>query len=181
MRFTINLATRTHLDHGLLNRLAFCVIAVLLVVVGWNASRLSTNMGKQSRLRAEISAIEARSGAKPGGISDADSNRQKARIRFYNEIIERKSINWLDLLELFENITPEGISLSSLSPNKNQGEWKLEGRARSFKVVQQYLEQLETSKNFSNVLLLSHKNMTQGENVRGVRGVQFEISCKVVN
>jgi type IV pilus assembly protein PilN len=178
MRFTINLATRTYLDHRVLNMLAYCAIAVLLVMAGWNISRVLSNRGEQSRLNAEIAAIQSRLGAKPGGISETDFNRQKARIRFYNEIIERKSVNWLNLLETFEKATPQGISLLSLSEDKGQGEWKLEGRARSFKSVQQYLESLEIAENFSNVLLLSHQKLTPGENMHGV---QFTISWKVVN
>lgn len=178
MRFTINLATRTYLDHRLLNRLGFFVIALLLVMAGWNVSRVSSNIGEQSRLNAEISAMQSRLGTRGGGISEAEISRQKNRIRFYNEIIERKSSNWISLLELFETVTPEGIALSSLTPGKNKEEWKLDGRAGSFKAVQRYLEKLETSKNFSNILLLSHQNITAGEHVRGV---QFTISCKVVN
>jgi type IV pilus assembly protein PilN len=178
MRFTINLATRTYLDHRLLNRVAYCAIAVLIVMAGWNVSRVSSNMGEQSRLNAEIAEVQSRLGTKPSDISEKELSRQKVRIRFYNEIIERKSTNWLNLLELFENATPEGISLASLSPGKKQEEWKLEGRARSFKAVKQYLEKLEASKNFSNILLLSHQNLNPGENMRGV---QFTISCNVVN
>ena len=178
MRFTINLVTRTYLDHRLLNRLAFVVIMVLLGISVWNVSRVSSNMGEQSRLNSEITAIQSRLGAKPSGISEADFSRQSTRIRFYNEIIERKSTHWLGVLELFETVTPEGASLSSLSPGKTGNEWKVEGNARSFKTIQQYLEKLEGSKNFSNVLLLSHQNMVAGENSRGV---QFSISCKVMN
>lgn len=177
MRFTINLATRTYLDHRVINRLAYCAIAVLVILGVWNVSRVSSNIGEQSRLNTEISAIQSKLGSKPNGISEADFSRQKSRIRFYNEIIERKSTNWLNLLEFFELATPEGLALSVLTPDKNQGEWKLEGRARSFKVVQQYLERLEASKNFSNVMLLSHQNMVIGE--KGL-GVQFSISCKVM-
>ncbi|MGB9081397.1 MAG: PilN domain-containing protein [Desulfuromonadaceae bacterium] len=178
MRFTINLATRTYLDHRLLNRLGFCLIALLLVMAGWNVSRVSSNMGEQSRLKVEIAAIQSRLGTKAAGISGTEINRQKTRIRFYNEIIERKSTNWLNLLELFETVTPEGIALSSLTQGKNNEEWKLDGRAGSFKAVQRYLEKLESSKNISNIMLLSHQNITAGEHLRGV---QFTISCKVVN
>ena len=178
MHFTINLATRIHLDHRFLNRLAVCVIAALVVALSWNIVRVSSNMGEQSRLNGEINAIHSRLGAKPIGISETEISRQKNRIIFYNNIIERKSSNWLNLLELFENSTPEGIALSSLTPGKTNKEWKLEGRARSFKTVQQYLEKLEASKNFSDILLLSHQNIAAGENVRGV---QFSISCTVVN
>ncbi len=177
MRFTINLATRTFLDHRLINRVAYGIIAVLVVIAGWNVSRMSSNMGEQHRLNSEISAIQSRLGVKPNGISEVDSSRQKDRIRFYNEIIARKSTNWLHLLELFENTTPDGIALSMLSPEKNMEDWKLEGRARSFKVLQQYFEKLEASKNFSNVLLLSHQNLVTGEKRLGV---QFTISCRVI-
>lgn len=178
MRYTINLATRTYLDNRLINRIAFGTIALLVALTIWNVIDISTNMGEQSRLKSEIAAIESKLATKPGGISEAEYSRQKSHIRFYNEIIGRKSSNWLKKLELFEHSTPEGIALSSLAPGKNTDEWKLDGRARSFKTVQQYLETLEASKNFTNVLLLSHKKFTVGEKTHGV---QFTISCKVVN
>lgn len=177
MRYRINLATRIFLDHRLLNRVAFIAIAMLLLITGWNVSRVASNIGEQSRMKEEIAVIESRVAAKPVGISEAEYSRQKTRVRFYNEIIEQKSTNWLNLLEAFENVTPVGISLSSLTPGKNKGEWKLSGHARSFKVVKQYIENLEAAKNFSNILLLSHQNMTAGQNSRGV---QFTVSCQVL-
>lgn len=178
MRFTINLATRIYLDHRLLNSVAFCIIAALIAITGWNVIRAASNVGEQSRLNAEIAALQSRLGTRPRGVSATEFNRQKASIRFFNEIIERKSINWLNLLERLENAVPEGCSLSSLSQGKDQGEWNLAGRARSFKVVEQFLEKLESSENFSNVLLLSHQNLTLDEKVRGI---QFTISFRVVN
>lgn len=178
MRFTINLATRLYLDNQLLNRIAYCLMALLLLVTAWNVSRISSNSGEISRLNSEITAIQGKSGVQPGTVSEAEISLQKAHIRFYNEILERKSMNWIALLELFESVTPEGISFSSLTPGKNREEWKLEGRARSFKHVQQYLEKLEGSKLLSNVLLLSHQNIAAGEKTRGV---QFSITCKVLN
>lgn len=178
MRYTINLATRTYLDHRLINRVVFCAIVLLLVIAGWNVSRVASNVGELNRLNSEINTIQSRLDAKPGNVSEAEFNRQTVRIRFYNEIIERKSTNWLNFLELFESVTPEGISLSALTPGKKSGEWTLSGNAKSFKAVQHYLEKIEGSKNFSDVLLLSHHNIAAGEISRGV---QFTISCKVLN
>lgn len=176
MRFSINLATRIYLDNRLLNQVSFGVVAVLIVLLGWNITRLSWNLGEQRRLDTEITSLEGRLNNKPGGVSEKDLTRQQTRIRFYNEIIDRKSTNWLQMLELVENVTPEGISLAAFTPGKNRDELKLDGRARSFAVVRHYLEKLEESKNFSNVLLLSHQELIIGE--KG-RGVQFSISCKV--
>ena len=178
MRFTINLATRTYLDHRTINRVAFCAVAALLVMALWNIGRVSLNVGEQGRLNAEITSLQKKLDSKPSGISETDVSRQRASIRFYNEIIERKSVNWLNILAFFEDATPEGVSLSSLTPGKDRDEWKLAGRARSFKVVQRYLEMLETSKDFADVQLLSHQNLTSGDKKQGV---QFTISCKVVN
>lgn len=177
MRYSINFATRTHIDHRMLNRAGFGVIAVLLIMAGWNISRVSSNMGEQSRLNADIAALQVRVGIKSGGPGQYELNRQKAHVRFYNEIIERKSTNWLKLLDVLENATPAGISLSSLSPKKDMNEWTLTGNARSFKAVEQYLEQLESSKNFSDILLLSHTTMDKKEKSSGV---QFVVSCKVL-
>lgn len=178
MRYTINLTTRTYLDHRFINKLAYSAITLLLLLLGWNVSRVATMVGEQGRLKSEIAAIDAKLNARPGGISESDFNRQKNRIRFYNEIIERKSTNWLNILDLIENATPEGVALSALTPGKNSGEWNLEGNARSFKVVQQYLESLESSKNFSDVQLLSHKSISSNASTRGI---QFSVTCRMLN
>lgn len=178
MRYTINLATRTYLDNRLLNRIALIAVVILFLMAGWNVSRVASNFAEQNLINSEIATIQSKLSIKPGGIPQAEFSIQKAHIRFYNEIIERKSVNWLNQLEIFENVTPEGVSLTSLVPGKNNEEWKLTGRARSFKAVQKYIESLESAKKFSNILLLSHQNMTAGQNERGV---QFTITCKVLN
>jgi Tfp pilus assembly protein PilN len=176
MRFSINLTTRTYLDHLLLNRISAGVVAVLVLLFGWNVTQMSRNLVEQRRLDSEIKAIEGSLSIKPVGIEEKDYVRQQARVRFFNEIIDRKSTDWLKLLELLENATPEGISLSALTPGKKRGELKLDGHAGSFATVRKYVEKLEGSKSFSDVLLLSHQKMMASENARGV---QFSISCKV--
>jgi len=176
MRFSINLTTRTYLDHRLLNRICAVVVAVLILFLGWNITRISWNIGDQRRVVSEIRMLEGSLDIRPGGVSEKDYARQQAKIRFFNEIIYRKGTGWLNLLDLVENATPEGISLSALTPGKTRGELKLDGHARSFAAVRQYIEKLEGAKSFSDVLLLSHQEMMAGE--KG-RGVQFSISCRV--
>ena len=178
MRYTINLATRTYLDHRLLNRIGCAILALLVVIMGWNVIDVSSNMGELSRLDSEIIALESKIALKPGDVSEADFNRQKNRIRLYNEILDRKSVNWLNTLDHFESVTPEGIALSSLTPDKKNEAWRIDGRALSFNTLQHYVEKLEASKNFSHVLLLSHQSIAVGEKRLGV---QFTISCKVAD
>jgi type IV pilus assembly protein PilN len=176
MRFSINLATRTYLDKRLLNQICVSAITVLVLLLGWNVTRMSWNLGEQRRLVSEVKVLEGSSNIRSGGDSEKDYARQQDRIRFFNEIIDRKGTDWLNLLELVEMATPEGISLAALTPGKKRGELRLDGYARSFAGVRQYVEKLEGSKSFSDVLLLSHQEMTVGE--KG-HGVQFSVSCKV--
>lgn len=176
MRFTINLATRTYLNHRLINQTGAIIITFLVIALGWNIARISWNLGEQRRLASEVKTLEESLNIRPGGVSESDFNRQRARIRFFNEVIDRKGARWLNMLDVIESATPEGVALSLIAPGKKEGEWKLEGNARSFSVVRQYVERLEGAKAFSNVLLLSHRDITFGENGRGV---QFSISCVV--
>jgi type IV pilus assembly protein PilN len=176
MRFSINLATRTYIDTRLLNQIIGGIITVLVLLLVWNISRVASNLGEQQRLAADVVTLEGRLKGKPGDVSEQEFKRQQARIAFYNGIIDRKSIRWLSMLDLVESATPDGVALSALAPGKKPGELKLEGRAKSFATVRRYLETLEGTRNFSNVLLLSHQEFLLGE--KG-RGVQFAISCRV--
>jgi hypothetical protein len=175
MRFTINIATRTHIDRRLVNRAAYAVLALLLALLAWNISRTFWNFGELRRLQADNASYEQRLNSRPGGVSEKDFNGLLADIKFYNEIIARKSYNWLGLLEQLEGATPEGIALSALGPDRKSGDIKIEGHARSFAQVRSYLEKLEDSKAFTSILLLSHGEVAAGEKVKGVH---FAISCK---
>lgn len=177
MRFTINLATRTHLDQRLVNRAFVVALAVLLAFLAWNVSRVSGNMGELRRLGEEKAALEARLSSRPAGVSEKDFSRMLAAIRFYNDVIERKSFSWMGLLERVEDATPEGVALVSLMPEKKGAELKIEGRSRSFAAVRGYLERLEDSRAFTDILLLSHHELAVGE--KG-KGFQFSISCRAV-
>jgi len=177
MRFTLNLATRAYLDYRLINRVLAGTLIVLLLLLVWNASRLSNNMGEIDRLTSEIASFESRLNKRPAGVSEKDFNQQQASIRFYNGIIERKAFDWLILLDQLERATPEGVSLASLAPDKTSGSFRIDGRASTFSQVRTYLERLEDSHDFKDILLLSHTPLLLGEKTRGV---QFVISCRAV-
>jgi type IV pilus assembly protein PilN len=175
MYFSINLVTRTYLDRRLVNRIGAGIGAVLIIMLAWNISRVAWGVGELHRLRTDISAYENRLNSRPNGVSEKEYTRLLGSIKFYNEIIGRKSYNWMGLLEQLELVTPEGIALSSLAPEMKTGDIKIEGRAKSFAQVKQYLEKLEDSKVFTSILLLSHNAVAVGERTKGV---QFVISCK---
>lgn len=176
MRFNINLATRTIYDHRLVSRLCTVTIVVLSALLVLNVFRFSWNLGEMRRLDAEISAAEKRLQSAPPGISEQEHAAVRQGATFFNEIIMRKTYGWLAFLEELENVTPEGVSLTLLSPDKADGIIKIEGLARNFRALESFLEMLEDSGYFHEVLLLSHKNEDLWEQAKGLR---FSISCKV--
>jgi type IV pilus assembly protein PilN len=175
MRFTINIATRTHIDRKLVDRAGYAVLALLFVLLAWNISRAFWSIGELRRLQADNSSYEQRLNSRPSGVSEKDFTRLLADIKFYNDVIGRKSYNWLGMLEQLEVATPEGIALTAVDPDRKTGEMKIEGHARSFAQVRSYLDKLEDSRAYTSVMLLSHANVTVGEKDKGVR---FSISCK---
>lgn len=175
MYFSINLATRTYLDRKLVNRVGAGICAVLVLLLVWNISRAAWSYGELRRLRAEITSYESRLNSRPSGVSEKEYTRLLGDIGFYNAIIARKTFNWMGLLEQLELVTPEGIALASLVPDRITGVVKIEGRAKNFALIKLYLEKLEDSKVFTSILLLSHSELLVGERTKGVL---FSISCK---
>ena len=177
MYFSINLATRTYLDNRLVNRVGVGLCGLLFLLFAWNVYRVAWSGGELRRLRADIAGYEGRLNSRPQGVSEKEYTQLLEKIKFYNEIIGRKSLNWMGFLEQLEKTTPDGIALSLVAPDKKTGEIKIEGRARTFAQVKAYLEKLEDSGYFNSILLLSHANVAAGERTTGV---QFTISCKAV-
>ena len=176
MRFTINLATRSFIDQRRLDRACMVAVFVLAAFLAGNILLFSWNLVESRRLNAEISAAKKRLTRPLPQVSEKDQAEISAKVSFYNEIIKRKSYDWLAFLEKLEAATPDGISLTLLSPNREKGSLNLEGWARDFKAIEVFLQKLEDSESFYNVLLLSHRNDALWEQAKGVR---FSLSCQV--
>jgi type IV pilus assembly protein PilN len=175
MYFSINLATRTYLDRRVVNRVGAALFILLLLLLAWNVYRIAWNSGELRRLRADIVSYETKLNSRPSGVSETEYTQMLESIKFYNEIIDRKTYNWMGLLEQLENATPDGIALSHVTPDRKSGDIKIEGRAKNFAHLKSYLDKLEDSKFFTSILLLSHTNIELGERTKGL---QFSISCK---
>jgi type IV pilus assembly protein PilN len=177
MRFTINLATRTYLNHDLVNRCLAAILLLLLLLTGWKLKQFWDNRVELKRLDSDIAALQTRLNSRPATVSEQEFGRRQKSIRFFNAIIERKAYGWLGLLDQLESVTPRQIALTSLAPEPKSGALKLEGVARNFGQVRSYLERLDDSKAFGEVLLLSHAEQVVGEKGRALR---FGISCRMV-
>ena len=175
MQFTINLATKTYINQKKLTYalsagiifLIFCLI-VSLSIFAFNATEIK-------RLSKLQSASEVK-GRTPGrAISQKEYETLLASIKLANGLIEKKAFNWIGFLDGLESIVPEGVSLTAVEPDVKERTLKLSGAVANFKNLRHLMENLEESKNFSEVFLLNQKEFKTAENQTGI---SFTISGK---
>lgn len=177
MRLTINLATRTYINDRLVNLVLAVVGAVLTLAVVGTVWGIVGDTGTLRRLRGEIASLEGRehAGAKPVGRKELDAVLEQ--IRFANGLIERKSADWLQLLDRIETVVPDGISLTSVQPERAKQTLKLSGAARDFGRIRAMIDAMEASQDFTDVFLVSQSETRATD---GRRTMTFVVTCKVV-
>jgi type IV pilus assembly protein PilN len=177
MQINVNLATRYYFDNRKLT-IAFAVagaILLLLLVVFFGVA--VANFAEIRRLKTEQARLEARNGRPGVAVSEKDYQAVVARIGTANAIIEKKAVNWLQLLDRLEEVVPDGIAVTLIEPDLKARELKIGGAARNFAAIRLLLENLERSPHFPDVLLLSHKELKVTEKQLGF---SFEISTRLV-
>ncbi|HJV34091.1 PilN domain-containing protein [Geomonas sp.] len=111
-------------------------------------------------------------------MSEGQLKVQAARVAFANSVIERKTMNWLGLLDRLEEVVPEGVAITALHPDaKDRQQVSITGAARSFNNLRQLLEQMERSRSFSDVYLLNEAEAKMGKTQQGIT---FSVRCKVL-
>lgn len=173
MLLRINLASRRYVDRRKFNTLAGAAMLVLLLLLFFNISKVASNAGTLSRTGKEIAL---HSGKDTGAVPQKDYQEVLSRIKFANDIIGKKTFNWIILLDKLEMVVPDGVALSRIEPKPKTEELSITGAAKSFGNLRQLMENLETSGQFRDVYLLNQAAVKVGETQQGI---SFSINCKV--
>jgi type IV pilus assembly protein PilN len=143
----------------------------------FNIRNSATELGETKKLNAKLNLLEGKVGATKGAtINEKEYQALLARIKQANSIIEEKTFDWLMLLDRLEAVVPEGIALVSIEPSKDGG-LKLAGIAKNFGNLRKYMENLEDSRFFTEVYLVSQSDSQQSD---GRHGISFNITCKAI-
>lgn len=173
MRITINLATRRYLNLGRLNAILLACSVLLGALLVFTVRELAYNQAQLSGIRRQSAAL----GDRPGvAVSEAQMQALAAKIGFANGVLEKKSVNWLKLLDRLEEVVPNGVTLTDIEPDQREQLLKISGAARSFANLRAFLENMEQSENFAEVYLLSQSETKVGLTQRGIN---FAVTCKV--
>lgn len=176
MRLAINLATRIYINKRRVNLFIACALALLILIMMLNARNIAAGLGEMGRLEKGIAKLEGKSrSAKDSAVPEKEYKTLIGRIKFANGVIERKSFDWLMLLDRLENVVPERVGIASIVPSAKDMELKLSGVALKFDDLRKFIENLEASEFFTDVYLISQTDIKGKE---GEQGINFDITCK---
>ncbi|WP_026840145.1 PilN domain-containing protein [Citrifermentans bremense] len=175
MKLTINLATRRYLNMRRLNAALFGAGLLLAALLVYQVREIANNQVEFNTVKRDSAAANsARPGAAP--VSPEQLKSLESSVAFANEIIDKKTLNWLALLDKLEGVVPAGVALTQVEPVLKDQALKLTGVAYSFSNLRTLLENMEQSPNFSEVYLLSQSELKVD---KSQQGIGFAISCKV--
>ena len=155
-----NLSTRPFYNERAVH-IGLIVLAVVVVLAtAYNVSRILRYSSSDTRLATQASRDEARS---------ADLRQQAARLRASvdpqqvelasagarqaNDLIDRRTFSWTDLLNRFESTLPDQVRISSVSPRVERDKGimlRVNVKARGVEDVQEFMENLEATGAFKD-------------------------------
>jgi type IV pilus assembly protein PilN len=173
MRLTTNLATRRYINLRQLDAGLVLLFVLLGILALFQAGEFTRNAAEISRLK--VLSRESGGPARGPRVSDAQLKTQEGHILFANTMIDKKSVNWLTLLDHLEEVVPAGVALTQIEPDRTHL-LKISGVARSFANLRPLVESMERSQYFSEVYLLNQSEAKVGLTQEGLH---FSLSCKV--
>ena len=176
MKLQINLATKQYINLRPFDAGLTVSILLLLVVLTFNVYDLAVTSGESRRLHEELAGVALKGKSAYPPVTDKDWQRLQADIASTNAIIRRKAFNWLVFLDDMETVLPDGVTITSLEPKAETGELKLSGIALSFSGISALLANMENSRQFADVYLLTQTEQKVGQTQKGIA---FTLTCKV--
>lgn len=174
MRFTINLATKHHVNQRAITLTLAAIILVTLLTALYNVYRVAENVQALQQVEGQLAAMSG-SYRQGSGVSEKEYTALIGSITYVNDILSRKSREWLTLFQRLEETVPAGVAITSCEPDLKTRTLKLQGVASSFSRMRLFVENLQGSPHFTEVALENHAASTAPE---GPATVTFSLSCK---
>lgn len=165
--FDLNLSTRPFPAYRLINIALACILVVLVVVSVWQGvgfirySKLARSIRTEEQdTRVEAEALGKRVAELESRLDRPESTAKLNEIGFLNHLILRKNFSWTRLFAIIEEMVPDNVHFTNLTPDvgTNGGiTLHLGVRARSIADVKEFLERLEKSPVFENVIVTAEQ------------------------
>jgi Tfp pilus assembly protein PilN len=161
VKATLNLAAR----HNQARHLAATIARRLLPLLGcWLLYLLISQgliMHRQQSLKKELARLVARVRVDeppvPRNISAEEIKRQEEELAFINGLVAKDNFAWTELLGRLEKAMTQGITLTGIEPNYQEGSLRIAGLAEDVSALRGYLTSLLNSDSLAAAYLLQQE------------------------
>ena len=163
--FDLNLSTRPFPAYRLVNIAVVFVLVVLAVLSVWQTSGFLrySRLARSIRTEALDNEVQAEALGKrvqelESRLDRPESTAKLTEIEFLNRLILRKNLSWARLFANLEEIVPDNVHFTGLSPDfdpEGGVRINLAVRARSIADVTEFIERVEKSPLFEKVIVNS--------------------------
>jgi len=168
--FDLNLSTQPFPAYRLINIAIAAAFVVLAVLSVWQASGFVrySNLARSIRAQEQESRVESTALGKrvtelESHLDRPESAAKLNEIGFLNHLILRKDFSWTKLIAVLEDLVPENVHLTNLTPKLEDGNvtLRLGVRAKSIADVTVFLKKMEESPLFGKVGLTVEERKDQ--------------------
>lgn len=178
MEIKLNLASKPYLNRQSV-RLWLLLIGILLLLLllligsyGYEKYRQLQVLGeRQQELNDQITGIQGPS----ADYSPEKLAAAKVEVELANEIIAADRFRWTDLLDRFETLLPDDVTIHSIRPNFRDRSIQLLGEARDISALTRFVDNLLTSEDMNQAFLQSHGETKKAQSSGGQALTGFSI------
>ena len=161
--FDLNLSTRPFPAYRLLNLALASLLVVLALASVWQvygfleySTMARAIRGDEDAVRVEAEALRGQAAELEGRLDRPEAAAKLNEIEYLNGLIARKKLSWTRLFASLEDMVPDTVHLVSLAPTVGADGsvvLNIAVRGRSIADVSEFLEALEQSPVFENVVV----------------------------
>jgi len=169
--FDLNLTTRPFPAYRAVNVACAGILAVLIVLSVWQVvgfmkySKLARSVHPQEQeVRVEAESLGQHVAELGSRLDRPESTAKLNEIDFLNHLILRKDFSWTRLFATLEEIVPENVHLTNLTPDiaaNGAVTLHLGVQARSIADVTVFIKRVEMSPLFENVVVMAEQKGEQ--------------------
>jgi len=161
MRSRLNLASRTYVNRRALY-LFYAVSTAVVLLLLLTQFRYLTELQKQENLLnqriGELTRQLGISADSTASYSEDEFNQLLGQIDFSNKLIVKDSFQWTGLLGQLEAVVPADVRITEIRPDFKSSMLNLTAQARTVADLRKFIDRLNDSEDFSEILLLSQGN-----------------------
>lgn len=173
--FDLNLSTRPFPAYRAINVALAIILVVLIGLSVWQAvgfakySRLARSIRPEEQtVRVDAESLGQRVVELGSTLDKPESTAKLNEIGFLNHLILRKDFSWTRLFAVLEELVPDNVHLTDLTPDvaaNGKITLHLAVQARSIADVTVFIKRVEMSPEFENVIVMvEQKNESSASN-----------------